>query len=310
MKAVRFQNRVAMSSATLPIATVISVLLWCAHGFFEMKLLYGALSCGLITYLWTEINNTNSLIRIRSFLTSSVYVFLCGCLFGLHSFSEGHVISALVLLSYGLLFKSYSSAGSVLNFFHAFLCLGLASLLFPKVLLFVPIYLWYAFVYLRSLSLRTFSAAIVGLLLPYWLVGCYSLYKGENLFIGYVDELITFHPISIAVYADWILTDLLGFILVSVFSIISGIHCLRSGFNDKVRTRMLLYLLLTQEFIIGLFVLLQPNLLNVLFPILVMNTSPILAHFFALTHHKVTNVLFVLFVMLFIALAILSIWMS
>lgn len=306
----RFQNRVAMSSATLPIAILISTLLWCAKGVFEMTLLFGAVFCALTTYLWVETSNANSLIRVRSVLTSSVYVFLCGCSFALHPFGEGHIISFLVLLSYNLLFKSYASSDAVLNFFHAFLCLGIIGLLFPKILFFVPVYLWYASVYLRSLSLRTLSAAIVGLLLPYWLVGSFSLYKGENLLVGFIDEFTTFHSLGADAYSAWLLTDALAFAFVLLFSLISGIHCLRTGFNDKIRTRMLLYLLLTQELLVSIFILLQPNLFNVLFPVLVMNSSPLLAHFFALTHYRLTNIIFIVFLLLFSVLAILSIWIS
>ena len=168
MRRNRFQNKVATSNFTLPVAAFLTTLLWCAEGIYTPDRILGWAVCGLTAYFWVETNNAHSLIRIRSRLTPAIYLWMTGCIFSLHPLQDGLIVSCLMLASYYLLFKSYQRTEAVSPIFHSFLCLGIGSLFFPQLLFFAPFYLWYATVYLRSLTWRTFWAAMTGLILPYW----------------------------------------------------------------------------------------------------------------------------------------------
>lgn len=266
--------------------------------------------CGLIAYLWVETNNCNALIRIRSYLTPSVYLILAGGMTFLHSEQEGFFITLCTLGSYYLLFKTYQQPYAVFFIFHSFLCIGIGSLFFPPLLLFVPLYIGYAAVYLRSLSLRSFCAALIGLCLPYWFLGGYILYHQDwDLFHTHFHELTALFPIRELNVRNMSTVQGLSWASVTFLSFIGSIHYLRNSFNDKIRTRMLFYLLICQEAVIGLLCIVYPQHFTTLFSLLIMNSSPIISHYFALTSGKWTNILFIFSLLLFTLLTILNLWM-
>ena len=138
MRRNRFQNKVATSNFTLPVAAFLTTLLWCAEGIYTPDRILGWAVCGLTAYFWVETNNAHSLIRIRSRLTPAIYLWMTGCIFSLHPLQDGLIVSCLMLASYYLLFKSYQRTEAVSPIFHSFLCLGIGSLFFPQ-LLFFPV---------------------------------------------------------------------------------------------------------------------------------------------------------------------------
>lgn len=309
MRRERFQNKVATSKFTLPAAAFLCTLLWCAEGIYTPGRILGWAVCGLTAYFWVETNNAHSLVRIRSRLTPAIYLWMTGCIFSLHPLQEGSIASCLMLASYYLLFKSYQRAEAVGPIFHSFLCLGIGSLFFPQLLFFAPFYLWYAVAYLRSLTWRTFWAAMAGLILPYWLAAGYFLYTGDfGRIAGHFRELILFQPIHHENYRnlDPLQAGTAG--IVAAFTLIAALHCIRTSFNDKIRTRMFLYLILTQELLVALFMALQPVHFQVLLGLLVMNSAPVLSHYFALASGRFARAVFVLFLSMFATLSFLSLW--
>lgn len=310
MRKNRFQNKVATGKLTLPVASVLATLLWSAEGIYTLDRLWGLLVCGLTAYVWMETNNTHTLIRIRSRLTPAIYLFMCGCIFSLHTVQDGSIAALFMLASYYLLFKSYQQPEAVGHMFHSFLCLGLGSVFFPQLLYFVPFYFWYAAIYLRSLTWRTFWAGVIGLVLPYWFWGGYALYADQlPRFTGHFLALGQFQPLSWENYRHPDILQADAVVLTTVFTLIAALHCISTSFNDKIRTRMFLQCILFQEFLMLLFMALQPVHLPTLTGLLVMNSAPVLSHYFALTEKRLTNALFILFLILFTTLAFLNLWM-
>ena len=310
MRRNRFQNKVATSGFTLPVAAFLATLLWCAEGIYTLDRLWGWAICGLTAYFWVETNNAHALIRIRTQLTAALYLWMAGCIFSLHPLQDGSIVSCFVLASYYLLFKSYQRTEAVNPIFHSFLCIGIGSLFFPQLLYFVPFYLWYTAIYLRSLTWRTFWAAVTGLVLPYWFALGYHLYKGEaGWFAVHFRELVRFQPISPENYQDFGYLQISTVGLIALFTLVAALHDIRTSFNDKIRTRMFLYLLLTQELLITLFMALQPMHFQLLLGLWVMNSAPILSHYFALTSSRFARAVFILYLSLFAVLSVLSLWM-
>ncbi len=304
----KFRDKVAASGFTLPAAAVLATLLWCAEGIFTPNRLWGWAACGLTAYVWTETDNVHSLIRIRSLLTPSVYLLTAGCIFSLHPLQDGLVASCLMAASYYLLFMSYQRTEAASPLFHSFLCLGIGSLLFPQLLFFAPFYLWYAAAYLRSLAWRTFWAAAVGLALPYWFAAGYCLCAGDfDWFAAHFRDLALVRPVH---RGDYLLPGLLQIGaagLVTAFSVVAALHCAFTGFDDKMRTRMFMNLILAQELLIVAFMALQPVHFQVLLCLLAMNSAPILSHYFALAGGRFADVAFALFLSLSAALSLLNV---
>lgn len=309
MKKNRFQSTVATSYFTFPVAAIISTLLWCSEGIYTPDRLLGWAVCGLVTYLWVETNNAYSLLRIRSRLTAVVYALLMGGIFFLHPLQDGSYVVCCMVVSYYLLFGSYQLSHAIVPIFHAFLFIGIGSLFFPQLLYFVPFYLWYSASHLRSLTWRTFWSAMTGIILPYWFLAGYYLLFQEDFtpFLDHFRELTVFQPVCSANYAGWEVIRVAPLAYVAFFSFIGIVHYVRTSFNDKIRTRMMLYVLLSQEILITVFLVLQPVHFNLLFGLLAMNSAPFISHYFALTDTRLSHILFLLAIWGFIALAALNI---
>lgn len=178
---------------TFPVAILICLLLRIITGN-EWQDVINLLVCALTAYLLIEINTAFTLIRTRSTLHVSFYVFLStACLF-LHSFQYAVFAPLTFLIAISQLFSSYESPYPAGSIFHAFFFIGLGSLLFPQLLYFVPLF-YLGMISFRSLSLKSFFAGLTGLCVPYWLFFGYAFYYDKmNLFYHLYRSLFIFNP--------------------------------------------------------------------------------------------------------------------
>lgn len=300
---------VATSGFILPVAALIATLLWVAENVYDWSRLLGWLFCGINTYLWIETNNTHALMRVRSLMTPSLFVLLVGITVYLHQLQDAWFVCTFMLISYYQLFQSYQNPSDVGAVFHAFLCIGLGSLFFPQLLYFVPFYLWYSVVFLRSLSLRGFCAALVGTVLPYWFAGAYCLAAGKTgWLLEHFSRLIVFQPFDRMLYASLSVTDMISLAVLVFLVLIGSGHYLKTCFNDKIKTRMFYYLIIAQELLLLIFILLQPVHFRILYVLFLMNTAPILAHYFVFAKGRFSLILFLCMLMSFFIIAVLNLW--
>ena len=76
-----------------------------------------------------------------------------------------------------------------------------------------------------------------------------------DLFYQPFIELATFHPINLWDFPLWEIATL-GYLFV--LYLVSSIHCLVAGYEDKIRTRSYLHFLIFLSFCIFVYILLQP----------------------------------------------------
>lgn len=304
MKKERFQNKVATSSITLPVATVMATLLWLSHGIYSYRLLAGWLLCGLTTYLIIEINNTNALIRIRTRLTSSMYLVGTGAMLFLHPFQAGSVAAVCLAISYYLLCRTYQQNQPIGLSFHAFLTLGIGSLWFPQLLFLAPFYYGYMAVFLRCISFRVFWAGLIGLALPYWFWTGVSVYSGDFAPLAeHAREWLCLAPVTATGFLQLNAPQMAAWVLTTLIGIISIAHYLHTDYSDKIRVRMLFYMFICQEFLLEAFLLLQPQHTGTLLHLLHLNTCFLASHYFALTCSRLSNILFIITLLSYAALA-------
>ena len=216
----------------------------------------------------------------------------------------GDLAAAAFLVALFFLFRSYQQARPTGSLFHAFVFIGLGSLLFPQLMLFVPIF-WIGAYSFQSLRAKSFFASLVGWSIPYWLLLGHALYYGQmEIFCQPFRELATFTPIRFD-YQPWELATL-GYLLV--LFIVSAAHCLIAGYEDKIRTRSYLHFLILLNFCIFVYIGLQPALSVHLMSFLLIGTSILAGHLFVLTNSRSSNIFFICaFVGLFILLGF-NIW--
>lgn len=98
----------------------------------------------------------------------------------------------------------------------------------------------------------------------------------------------------------------LGYLFI--LYIVSSIHCIVAGYEDKIRTRAYLHFLIFLNFCIFLFIVLQPALSMNLLSLLLIGISILVGHLFVLTNSKSSNLFFIGSMITLIALFCFNIW--
>ena len=207
---------------------------------------------------------------------------------------------------YMAIFQAYQDKEAPGWVFYAFFCLGLASLTFIQIVFFVP-FLWIMQGrYLMAMSWRNFWAGIVGLITPYWFIGAYYVISNQTeSLVKHFLAIADFQPLFVYQKDEHLMVTL-GFVVI--LGIIGSIHFLRNSFFDKIRTRMIYYMLMSMLFLAVVFIVLQPQHARVLLRIITISSSILIAHYIALTKTRLTNISFILIVILTLILTVYNLW--
>ncbi|MCM1108217.1 MAG: hypothetical protein NC388_04055 [Clostridium sp.] len=285
----------ATSNFTLPVAIVLATLAWLTEsGNFVVDGLCGWALALFMVYLLEEMNNVNSLIRIRTRMTATVYMIGVGCCGFMHAFRVDLLVVPAVMLACYLLFRTYQQYQPVAGTFHAFLCLGLGMLIYPRLVGLIPFFLFCMAVYLRTLSFRTFRSALIGLVLPFWFAAAWTLYVDKPAYwLGIwsrihwtgLPELSSYASLTSDRQAAWGgLTFFMSVAIVRYFNF----NC-----SDKIRTRMLFHMLILLHVCVQVWVIMCPEDFDALYGLLLASSAPLLAHMCALDRTRTVSVLFV-----------------
>ena len=276
-------------------------------GLFSHNL-WGQFACFVVsTYLMVELNNSNALIRIYSRMMSCSYILLvCMSPFLFHSTST-MLLSICTIATFIALFITYQDKQAMGWTFYGFTSLGIASVIDVRMLYFAPV-LWVAMVfYLRSMTLRTFLTSIFGLLCPYWFLSLYLIYTDDfTPAIEHFSQLARFG--RVADITGLPLNMLLSTGLTFILGVTGIVHYVRNRINDKTRTRMLFNTFILVDIASMVFIILQPQLYMPLLTMMIITTSPLIAHFIALTDTRITNWSFMAIVLAVLSLTLINIF--
>ena len=171
---------ITYSKAAAYIAALLCVVSWCVQ--VEEKTLLGALWLLLTLlagYLLVKVNREFSLSDSKSTLPATLYLMgssIVPDLFAQHG-AGMHV--ALFSFSCYVLLRTYRERCAMGSYFLAFTLIGIQCLLAPPLLLVLP-WLLLCGAFMESLHVRTFFAALWGLLFPYWVV-CGMLFLTDRI---------------------------------------------------------------------------------------------------------------------------------
>ena len=312
----RIQNKIALSRLSLPTTAFLALLVWIAGGVIEQKLWLQLACFVLSSYIMVELNTTFVLLRTYSRMVSCVFIVLSCCASFLFNNSYSSVATLCFVASLMPLFKSYQDKESVGWTFYAFIPLGAASLLWAQMLFLVPIAWVLMATCLRSFSLRTLMASVLGILTPYWFALVYFVYtKDYNTPLEHFRQLADLGPITACSTADEYFSrfSLLGFerLLCLAFAVIlfvtGFVHFFRNRFQDKLNTRMFYDIFITYGFLLLTGIILQPQHFDMLFHLLIVCTSPLAAHYITHTKTYITNISFIVMCVAALAIIVLNI---
>lgn len=303
----RLQNRIAENRYALPTTAVYGMLVCLAAGFIEHQMWVQSVCLVVSTLLMAELNNANSLIRIYSRMVSCSYLVLTVMASFLLPLMPGAIVGLCFIAFYLSLFHAYQDRSAAGWVFYAFLALGMASTVWVQVFFFVPI-LWIILaVNILAFSARTFSASILGLIAPYWFIAAYYVFTGD--FTPFIQ-----HFTSIAKFARLFDYSLVGehqivtFAFMVIVSVVGIVHFLRHSFNDKIRTRMLYEIFITIDICCMVFIVLQPQHYDCVLHVMIVNTAPLIGHFIALTRTRLTNIFFIIMVVVALLITAYNLW--
>lgn len=310
----RLHNRIAESELTLPACAVLSAVLWCwpsrpwlVDSWVEgAKWLGSLLAMLLVAYVVLETNNVNQLIRIRTRMMSSLWCLLAGALPLLHQCDAPLFVALCAAVSYNLLFRCYQLTNASGPFFYAIVALSLASLTSPLLLLLALPCFYYLTVFLRAMSLRTLCAGLLGMALPYffWAVWCF-LHDDMTPLQNHLQELLLRPTMTLQQLplVSQITAGVLAF-----FAVVGLLHYWRRNYNDKIRTRQLLYVYVVQSLVLFALLAWHPECFTALVPVIAVTIISLLAHYFALIRTWFSSVVFALSTLIYAGLAYINLW--
>ena len=304
----RLQNKVAESRLTLPFASLYAIGIWLLCGLTQEGwwIQFGCFS--LSAFLMLVLNNTNALIRIYSRMVSSAFLVLsCTACFLFPTLLES-ICQLFCIATYLILFYTYQDKNSAGLTYYGFLCIGLASLCEIHLIFYIPILWLMMLTKLQSLSWRTFLSSLMGLVTPYWFVACWFLYQEDFApLIVHFKQLTDFClPFDFSCLST---SQLVTVVFLFIIAIIGMVHYWRTSYQDKFRIRQLYDIFIWMDLLTFLFFCLQPQHATILIRLMIINTTPLVAHFITLTQERVTNIIFYIITISALAITIYHLWM-
>lgn len=304
----RSQNHIAESRITLPLTIVYGLVMSILYGAWEHNLWVQTIILAISTLLMAELNNSNSLIRIFSRMVSCSFLFLSVMsIFLLHSM-QATIVQLCFIAFYLSFFKAYQNPKATGWIYYAFFAIGMASVVFIQIAFFVPI-MWILMIFnILAFSAKSFIASLLGLITPYWFIGGYFVYSHQfDSLFSHFTNIATFAPLFD--YSTITQHQIVTFVWIVFLFIVGMIHFIRKRYNDKIRTRMLYDVFITLGLCSIVFTILQPQHYHILLSILIVNTAPLIGHFFATTQTRFTNFSFHFIVLVTLLITYYNIWM-
>ena len=307
----RLQNRIAESRYTLPIAAFYSILIWLCAGLVSHQW-WIQFSCFVVSaFMMMMINKENMLIRTYSRLVSSFYLIItCAAVFLFESRSCA-IMQMGAAISFYLLWHCYQDKRSVGWTFYTFFFLSAGSIMESEVLYYLPI-LWIMMArFISSLSWPTFFASLVGLFTPYWLCMPYFIFQGKDsieLLASHWGPLT--HMMSLPDYSELHIHQLILLALIVILMTIGSLHFITTSYKDTVRVRQIFFSFITTAVFSIVLLLIKPHCYDIVIHVLILVVSPMIAHFFALTNSRFTNILFMITLTAILLVTGYNLWIS
>lgn len=303
----RTQNRIAESRWALPICSAYTLLICIISGLFVEGIWVQLALTAVATLLMVELNNRNSLIRIYSRMVSCSFLVLTMMTPHKIESTDGCIVSVCFVAFYLALFHAYQDKKATGYVLWAFAAIGVASIVWIQILLFIPVLWVLTATNILAMSLRTFVASILGVIMPYWFLSAYYIYIGDIMpIVDHIATIANFEPLFI--YKNCSINDFLPLCFIILLAITGSIHFLRTSYKDKIRTRMIYEMFITMTVATIVLIILQPQHANIATHMLIISTAPLIGHFLALTSTKITNIASLTFMAIALVITALNLW--
>lgn len=97
------------------------------------------------------------------------------------------------------------------------------------------------------------------------------------------------------------------YVILVIFAGIGWIHFIRTAYKDKIRTRMFLNAFVAISLVMMVVIPIAPLLADSLLPVMIVSVSPLVAHFITLTETRLSNITFIVMLVLVVAVTIIGV---
>ena len=304
----RLQNRIAESKSTLTVSFAYGLVVWLLGGLVTQNLWLQFGAFIITAFLMFYLNNSLALLRVRSRMVSCAYIVLTCCASQLFSSQESAIASMCLAIALIFLFHTYQDHQAVGKIYYAFLFIGLASVFFAKILWLVPLIWMLTATNMQSLNFRTLACSLLGLLTPYWFIMPWLVLQDDySWLLSHLSQLVTFAPAFD--YSGTAIGLVVVLLFITIVNTLGIIHILRVGYEDKTRIRLTFGFLSILSVAGILFLIVQPQYYDPMMRLIIVLSSPVIAHYMTLTSSRITNILFFVITVLAVVIAIFNLWM-
>ena len=315
------------STFTLPVCIIAGSVLWLLPEVGNPLLWGGWFVAIATTLLWAELTNSETLMRVRSQMISTTFFAGMLLLPDLHMGSYASWLPFTLLGSYACLFKLFDVQRAEGYVFYSFFLLSIAILLSPPLLWLIPIYWWSMGFYFQKLTPRSWIASIFGLITPIILWGLWmgvdgwlsneertllpivtsqiaSIFSASTHFdLHYWQQIFNTPACNISA-SDWRLLTTTGWFLI--FSVVSTSHFHFNALQNKLKVRTYLQTLLLVEVVLWFCLIFMADESTPLMQLLMLTSAPFIAHYFTLSRGWMSNLLFAIGLISYIAILIFN----
>lgn len=173
----------------------------------------------LEAYMWNGFINKQGLLKQTNYFPAVFYIFLCSCRPVLISVYPTLIASLFLILAFKRLAGSYKKENALSEAFDAGIFIGIASLLYFPVAIFV-VFLWIGLLTIRSLIWREWVVSLIGFVLPFGFVLAYYsvFYSPETFWFDNLVSAVGKHPATpVLAWQQIALAGALGIIILISF---------------------------------------------------------------------------------------------
>lgn len=256
-------------------------------------------------YLLYRIISEFGLFNIRTAFAPGLFIALIGGSWFLIPLHSGNICLAVMLLAIYILLTTYQQRHAITEYVTSYALLGIITILSPKWMLLIPVFIIGCGL-IQSLTLRTFMAAIIGLILPYWIGGglLFLFDEMDHFFIPFI-QLAEFCPIQ---HDELSLHQITALVLLLFLVIPSMFHYPGSSFSIREKARICYNILFVMFVSTLVLVLLQPCLVNEFYPLLTAVASIFVTQMLISARGRFRSIYFLILLLLYLIFITQPIW--
>ena len=243
--------------------------------------------------------------NIRTFFAPGLFIALIGGSWFLIPLHSGNICLSIMMLAIYVLLTTYQMHHAITEYVMGYALLGFITILSPKWMLLIPVFIIGCGL-IQSLTPRTFMAAVIGLIIPYWISGgiLFLLDEMDHFAIPFL-QLAEFCPIRYGALSPHQITAL---ILLLFLAIPSMFHYPGSSFSIREKARVCYNFLFTLFVSTLVLILLQPCLVNEFYPLLTAVTSIFVTQMLISARGRFGSIYFLIVLLLYLLYITEPIW--